>query len=185
MQTIADVINDIIRLEGEIYTNHPLDRGGPTKFGITQKTLSSWRSAAVTPVDVMNLSRLEAETIYRHLYVHQPRFNLIEAVSMPIAAELVDTGVNMGPAVAARMLQRALNGFATPPTAPLAVDGKIGAATANALQAFLNKRGVNGTRVMLGLLNALQAVRYLEIAENDPSQKAFVYGWIFQRVTLP
>lgn len=185
MQTTAEVLAEIIRLEGEIYTNHPLDRGGPTKYGITLKTLERWRKTPCTAVDVQNLTRLEAEAIYRELYLKEPNFHLIEAVSMPVAAKLMDCGVNMGPGIPSRFLQRILNGFATPPTAPLVVDGAVGPATARALQAFLNHRGKYGTRVILVMLNSLQAVRYLEIVEKDATQKAFLFGWVNQRVGMP
>ena len=34
------LINEIINREGRKFTNLPADKGGPTKFGITQKTLT-------------------------------------------------------------------------------------------------------------------------------------------------
>jgi len=38
----ANVIYDLIEREGG-FSNHPADKGGPTKYGITQQTLSEWR----------------------------------------------------------------------------------------------------------------------------------------------
>ena len=60
-----------------------------------------------------------------------------------LAAELFDTGANMGPAVAATFLQRALtalnrSGRDYPDLVP---DGRIGATTLAALDAFLKVRG--------------------------------------------
>src|SRR5258708_16775653 len=54
------------------------------------------------------LARNEAARIYARLFWLRPRFDEIAKRSERIAAELFDTGVNMGPAVAATFLQRAL-----------------------------------------------------------------------------
>ena len=75
------------------------------------------------------LPREEAAAIYRRLYWLRPRFDEIAKRSPRVAAELFDTGVNMGPAVAVTFLQRALtalnrNGNDYPDLTP---DGRIGA----------------------------------------------------------
>ena len=36
------IIEHIIQVEGHAYTNNPADRGGPTKYGITQRTFPEW-----------------------------------------------------------------------------------------------------------------------------------------------
>jgi lysozyme family protein len=62
-------------------------------------------------------------------------------LSDAIAEELVDTGVNMGPAIAATMLQRSLNalngqGKYYP---DVVVDADVGPATIAALKAYLEQ----------------------------------------------
>ena len=43
MTTDTDrIIDGLIVAEGG-YVDHPADRGGPTKYGITRKTLAAWR----------------------------------------------------------------------------------------------------------------------------------------------
>ena len=102
-----------------------------------------------------------------------------------IAAELFDTGVNMGPAVAVTFLQRALtalnrSGRDYPDLVP---DGRIGAATLAALDAFLAVRGTSsGETVLLRALEALQGERYLRLAERRPANEAFLYGWLANRI---
>jgi typhoid toxin secretion A len=40
-----------------------------------------------------------------------------------------------------------------------------------------------GASVMFKALNSLQGVRYIEIAENNPSQETFTVGWFDKRVS--
>ena len=83
--------------------NHPADKGGPTCFGITEAVARAHGYAGA----MRNLPREDAATIYRRLYWLRPRFDQIAKRSSRVAAELFDTGVNMGPAVATTFLQRA------------------------------------------------------------------------------
>ncbi|EHJ6098195.1 hypothetical protein KBS13_005008, partial [Escherichia coli] len=94
--------------------------------------------------------------------------------------------VNMGPAVAAKMLQRWLNvfnqkGMLYP---DMDADGCIGPRTINALRVFLEKRGKDGELVMLTALNCTQGERYLALAEKREANESFVYGWMKARVTV-
>ena len=53
------------------------------------------------------------------------------------------------------------------------------------MYAFLRWRGAEGETVLCTALNCVQALRYIEIAENNASQESFAYGWIRNRVSLP
>ncbi len=108
--TINDIIANIVRRESSKYTNDPTDPGGPTKFGITLKTLRGWRKRHTLAGDVRALTRPEAEDIYKHRYILKPRFDKLSDENL--ARLLIDTGVLHGQAVAVRMLQRAVK--ATP-----------------------------------------------------------------------
>ena len=55
MPSVDEMIDDILRREGG-YVNHPADRGGPTNYGITQKTLSRYIGRAALTSEVKNLS---------------------------------------------------------------------------------------------------------------------------------
>lgn len=179
MPTIDDVIEEVLRREGG-YVNDPSDAGGATNFGITQATA---RQNGYTG-DMRALPRALAKEIYLRQYVAAPGFGAIATISPAIAAELVDTGVNMGPGVAGRFLQRALNalnrrGRDYP---DLAVDGICGAGTRAALTAFLAKRAAPGEMVLLKALNALQCERYIALAEARQQNEEFVFGWLAGRV---
>ena len=122
--------------------------------------------------------------IYKRLYWLRPRFDQVAKRSAALAAELFDTGVNMGPAVAATFLQRALSALNRdrkdyPDLVP---DGRIGPATLSALDSFLKLRKGGGETVLLRALDALQGERYLRLAERRPANEAFLYGWLANRI---
>src|SRR3546814_1040255 len=83
--------------------------------------------------------RDEAAAIYRRLYWLRPRFDAVAARAPALAAELYDTGVNMGPGVATGFLQRALNALnrGARDYPDLVRDSAIGAKTLAALDALL------------------------------------------------
>lgn len=176
---LDDVIDEVIAAEGG-YVNDPKDPGGETMYGITIATARE--NGYFGPMSKMPIA--VARGIYRKRYVSAPGFDRVLARSDRLGAELVDTGVNMGPAVAGRFLQRALNVLNDGRFADVVVDGAVGPATLRALDAFLAWRGTDGETQLLKLLNALQAVRYVEIAEARPASERFVYGWISNRVNV-
>jgi len=129
---VGALIDGLIDREGG-YSNQPADKGGPTCFGITEAVAraNGYRGA------MRQLPREEAAAIYNRLYWLRPRFNEVARRSFRLAAELFDTGANMGPAVAVTFLQRALtalnrNGADYPDLVP---DGRIGELTLAVLDA--------------------------------------------------
>lgn len=176
---IDSLIDSLIEREGG-FVDHPADKGGPTRFGITQQVARD--NGYAGPMAL--LPREEAALIYRRLYWQRPRFDAIAALAPRLAAELFDTGANMGPAVATTFLQRALTALNRNGRdyADLVPDGRAGPATLAALDAFLKLRGTNGETVLLRALEALQGERYLRLAERRPANEAFLYGWLANRI---
>jgi lysozyme family protein len=177
---VDELIDGLIDREGG-YVNHPSDRGGPTNFGITEAVARAHGFSG----SMRNLPRSEAAAIYKRLYWLRPRFDQIAKRSQAVAAELFDSGVNMGPAVAATFLQRALSALNRDRQdyADLVPDGRIGPATLAALDRFLELRGKKkGETVLLKALDALQGERYIRLAERRPANEAFLYGWLANRV---
>src|SRR4030095_12637982 len=177
---VDDQIDELIEREGG-YVNHPADKSGPTRFGIAEAVARAHGYAG----PMAKLPREEAVAIYRRLYWLRPRFDEVAERVPRVAAELFDTGANMGPAVAATFLQRALTalnrgGKDYPDLTPA---GRIGPATIAALDAFLGARGKSGGEtVLLRALEALQGERYLRLAEKRPASEAFLYGWLANRI---
>lgn len=176
---IDSLIDEVIAREGG-YVHHPADRGGPTRFGVTQAVARAHGYAG----EMRAFPREQAEAIYRRRYWHDPGFDRV-ALRMPrVAAELFDTGVNMGVAVAARFLRRALNALnrGARDYPDVAGTGLIDAKCEAALAGFMARRGAAGETVLLKALEALQGERYVALAEGRPGNEAFLYGWLANRI---
>lgn len=179
--TKDDIFNSILGKEGG-YVDHPDDKGGPTRWGITQATA---RAHGYTG-SMKDLPRETALNILTADYWTGPRFDQVAQLSPAIAAELCDTGVNMGPMVQSKWFQRWLNVFNQQGKLypDLIADGQIGQRTISALRSFLVIRGSEGEQVLLKSLNCSQGQRYLELAEQRQANESFVYGWVKERVTI-
>ncbi len=166
-QSIDAMIRDVMRREGG-FVHHPADRGGPTKFGITQKTLARHLGREVSAEDVRRISREVAADIYRRVYYLEPGIDRLPA---SIRAFVFDSAVNHGPRRAIRFVQQVCNaaGFG-----PLAVDGLCGPET--------RRRTAQADAAMgAWLLAALAEERrmfYRLIVARDPSQRVFFKGWM-------
>ena len=176
---IDDLIDAVIDREGG-YVHHPADRGGATRYGITEAVARANGYAG----DMRHFARPAAVAIYRRLYWTRPGFDRVAEQAPRLAAELFDTGVNMGPAVAAGFLQRALNALnrGASDYPDVLLDGRIGAQTLAALASFLATRGAAGETVLVKAVEAMQGERYLTLAERRPANEAFLYGWLAQRI---
>jgi lysozyme family protein len=177
--SIDTLIDEVIDREGD-YVHHPADRGGPTRWGIT----AAVARAQGYDGDMRQLPRDTAADIYERIYWHAPRFDKIAQRAPRIAAELFDTGVNMGTATAAAFLQRALNALnrGARDYPDIVIDREIGPATLHALDGLLRTRGPRAETVLLRAIEALQGERYIALAERRPSQEAFLYGWLANRI---
>jgi lysozyme family protein len=153
------LIDEIIQREGG-FVDHPSDRGGPTKYGITKGTLYRWREQPVTTADVRNLDESEARDIYRAQYIEQPGF---ASLPEPLRTHVVDFGVNAGPAQSVRTLQRALGN--------VTVDGVLGPETRRAIEA--------ADRVVLVRHFWQERIRYYgHLVAVRPNQAVFLDGWL-------
>lgn len=158
---IECVIDGLIEREGRAFTNHPADKGGPTKFGITQATLAKWRGRPVSAQEVEALAETEARVIYRELYICGPQFQRIaDAI---LRNHVVDAGVNHGVGWAARRLQEA---------AGVQADGILGPISLRAINE------ANGPKTMHLAFCARRYAKYARIVAADPSQLVFVRGWV-------
>ncbi len=175
----SDLIDELIEREGG-YSARPADRGGPTRFGISEAVAR----AHGYPGDMATLPRDTAAAIYRADYWTGPGLDRVAALAPTVAAELFDTGVNMGTGTAAGFLRRALNALNRNGAdyADIPSTGTIDAATLAALRAFVRTRGPAAETVLVKALDALQGARYIALAETRPADETFLYGWLANRV---
>lgn len=176
---VDELINEVIGREGG-YSNHSADTGGATRWGVTEAVARAHGYRG----DMRAFPREEAVAVYRRIYWLRPGFDRVAEYAPRLAAELFDTAVNMGPAVATGFLQRALNALnrGASDYADIPVDRRVGDRTMEALKGFLTRRGVTGEKVLLKAVEALQGERYLRLAEQRPANEAFLYGWLANRL---
>ncbi len=157
MDNFTAALEHVFEVEGG-YSNHPEDKGGETRFGITKKTYERWVS---TYSDLKNrppiklITKGTAAVIYKELY-----WEKIRGDELPTGLSLMvfDSAVHAGPVAATRWLQ-----------------GAVGEKT----------DGILGPKTLAAALNVCQsqileriAVYRLMMARSN---ETFVMGW-FNRI---
>ncbi|MBS7349441.1 MAG: hypothetical protein KIG95_04670 [Comamonas sp.] len=177
-KALAAIVEKLIKLEGG-YVNHPADKGGETRYGITLATARAHGYMG----DMRYLPRNTAHQIYQRDYVRLPRYDRVHDVSAPVAAKLIDLGVHVSPRRATTWLQRALGDLsrngADYPAPP--VTGVIDDPTLKALRALQRKRGAKACDLVIKAVEGYQAAYYLELGQTK-GRWAFTAGWLDKRI---
>jgi hypothetical protein len=163
-EAIDAMISALIKKEGTKYVNDPADSGGPTKYGITWRTLSAWRGTPCWEEEVKALTRTEAEEIYRKEYYFGPS---IDTLPEAIQSHCLDISCNSGPQTAIMLLQETLNTFG----AGIRVDGIVGQATRAAIEKY-DLKEVNNS-----LVDRRKAY-YHSLVASKPKNKKWINGWL-------
>lgn len=161
-------IEIILRREGGArVTDHPQDKGGLTKFGISQR--------AHPHLDIIKLTKDDAKALYKQGCWDKIQGDFITDQAM--AEEIFDSAVNMGVHQASCLAQLAANTVCllqvTAARPPLIVDGNIGPKTVKALD-----RAVFHGEYFMVLLKLNRLARYAVICNKDASQCVFLLGWL-------
>ncbi len=138
---------------GAKFTDDPIDRGGATKYGVSQR--------AYPNVDIRNLTEQQARDIYRRDYWDRIRAD--EISSQAIAENIFDTAVNMGVRTASRLAQVALD------IEP--ADGIVGSQSLKTINATDESSFI--ANYTIGKI-----ARYTYICNRNESQKKYLLGWI-------
>lgn len=180
--SVGIILSGIYKDEGG-YVNHPADRGGETRHGVTVGTA---RTAGYLgpmrdfPKHCGPADAVCADLIYIGQYMRDPGFLPIIAADPAVGDELVNTAVNTGPVRPSRWLQQSLNGLCG---TRLKVDGRVGAGTQAAFTSCQAKIGhVTFCRTMLDRLDGMQSAFYEGLVRANPSQRVFLKGWKTHRI---
>jgi lysozyme family protein len=155
MDSFDSIIDEIlIREGGGKVTNDPTDSGGKTQWGISEKSNpEAWKDGKVT--------EQEARDIYFKKYVKGPGFDKI--IDSNLQAQLVDFGVNSGPAIAIKKLQGAMKLFEQ--------DGILGPNTLDNVRNW-------DPKVLNNLLVVARVKMICQIVKKNPSQLVYLNGWV-------
>lgn len=176
---ILSLIKEVIEIEGG-FSNHPLDKGRKTKYGITEKLARAHGYKG----EMENLPFDFAVEVIIKEFVIPANLQKIYKLSPKVAREVLDTAVNTGLNRAGCFLQQGLNLFNRRGVlfADLKVDGVIGEKTLAGLSEFLKFR--KDDTVLTFEMNIAQYNFYKLIASQTPNDddEEFIYGWAEKRI---
>jgi len=141
----------ILKNEGG-YSNNPQDTGGETRWGIS--------SASFPNEDIRNLTVDRAKQLYKENYWNPISGDKI--LSQEMAESIFDFGVNAGVKTSVKLAQQVV--YADP-------DGVVGPNTIYLLN-------TSSPKLFLAEFKLKKIQRYVDICDNNSSQKIFFFGWI-------
>ena len=193
MAEFEAALEKLLKMEGG-WCEVPGDRGGETYCGISRKNWpfwDGWRFIARAKthhsfeegpeIFTAYLSTLpglqrQVEEFYRSKFWKKA---CCETMPQELAEEVFEQAVNMGVFRAVLHLQKTLNAMnfcdGQPIFEDLEEDGVLGVHTKAAVELLPRKRSVQD---LLSILNHLQAVRYVNLAAAQLSQRKFLRGWM-------
>jgi lysozyme family protein len=188
MVNFSMALDRTLKFEGG-YSNHPDDRGGETYCGISRVHNPDWHGWSyidgykeVKPMpnngpkfqeeDIVIRLRFLVAAFYKKLW---DSLDLDSIDHQALTSEIFEVMVNMGTPRAVKFLQEALNvlnrNAALYPD--LVVDGVFGPVTRKLLHEQKADYGLIEKIVIV-----LRGSFYLDIVRRDPTQEAFIKGWL-------
>lgn len=156
------------------YSNHPLDKGGPTKYGISYSFAKGTGDIdlfdknddnELTPEDIKKLEFGDAVSAYKKYFWD---FFHLDAIEDNRKCFIVfDASVNHGTKGATKLVQKALRDVGY----DLKLDGFYGPKTEAALQQV-------PVEDFVSVFQEKRKALYEAIVRSNPSQKVFLKGWM-------
>ena len=154
MADFEKAVQKVIRREGGAkFTDIAEDKGGATKYGISQRAFPN--------ENIRNLTEARAKELYRLNYWNKAQGDKI--ASQAVAESVFDACVNMGVKPACKLAQLAVD--------VIPVDGIVGKDTLKALNAV-------DEDLFLAKFALEKVGRYAAICNKDRTQSKFLLGWI-------
>lgn len=159
MPGFNEAVEKVLKHEGG-YVDDPLDRGGATNYGITQKVYENFVGRPVTKAEIKNMPIGNAKAIYKKEYWDKVKGDSLKDYA--IAFLIFDAAVNSGVSTAIKTAQRILG---------INPDGIAGPEFIKHLNNF------NAKSFTTQFLKAREDF-YKAIVERNPSQQRFEKGWL-------
>lgn len=174
-------IKEVVEREGG-YVKHKNDRGGATRYGITEGKARRHGYDG----DMKDLPLSLAIEIYKSEFWEHLRIDDLFSVSPSLALYLFDFSVNSGRTGAVKHLQRLINVLNNQGQFydDIDVDGGIGDQTVEAINSLVKRRGGQGKTVLARTLNSLRVSYCVDISENDETQESFTFGWLSRVIDM-
>ena len=150
------------------FVDHKADKGGKTNLGITIATLNQAKAHGIVPfrTSIQDLTVDQAKAIYFRLYWVPARCPDFPA---PLDLLLFDAQVNHRPAVAARLIQSAVEADR---------DGEIGPDTIRRAGAIASSPDRDAMAKAIERYVDARKDFFRRIVANDPTQRVFLRGWL-------
>lgn len=157
--TLQEALIFTLKWEGG-YSNHPLDPGGATNFGIIQSRYNQYlKTKGLPSKPVKQITKAEYEEIYDKFYWDPVRAQYVDGT---LGLVLFDTAVNLGVGGCISRLQSSLK-------VPI---------TGRWTQAISDKiHSSDQLAVALNICKLRIAKRYQRVKQNS-TQKVFLNGWL-------
>ena len=160
MDRFEKIFDYLLKVEGG-YSNDKNDKGGKTKYGITEEDARDFGYKG----DMQDLTKDFAKSIYLKKYYLGNKLDKV--INNKVALSVCDWAVNSGKN-GIKNAQIAINQLTN---ANLDVDGIIGNKTLEALNAADPEK-------FLEVYHNLQRIYYRSKVEGDKTQKEFLTGWL-------
>lgn len=166
----AYAMETVIRHEGGL-SDHPNDKGGVTKYGISLRYLSGEKidangDGSINKDDVIHLTRTDADKIYYKEWYIKHRYN--EILNKYILTDIMDFSINAGATQCHKTLKRAINRIISD---PIEVDGDFDDDTIEIVNLI-------EPVVLHEALNQEQDAFYRGLVKKKPNLGVFLNGWL-------
>lgn len=180
---IGLILAAVYSVEGG-YSNDPKDGGGATRYGVTEKVARAagyHGDMRAFPKHCDGPATACADNIYVSQYIAAPGYMPLVEIEPAVAAELVDTAVNMGPARPNRWYRQTMNVLAS--TRLPDSTAALGPDEINAYRMAQVKLGKTAACVAtLDALDGRQETEYQRLVARNGALRRFLRGWLRARI---